>query len=555
MFVSPQTFLRALVAHKLKQPIARGISFPTAQFTTVEFCETILGFAPTGAQLKILAAYEQHQRVFVRSGRRVGKSRILAAIALSHFCRYADATAIIISPSEPQLREISFHDVVDLFHQSGRCLECKVCDPDGPRPCEHSACIDGELFANPTNGLRTADDARRLFGRAPRDPNLARGLNGNVLILIDESSAIDDALYDVLDGNLAGGGKLIAFGNPVQRSGWFYRASMGEIEGHALAISSRESPNVKMGRVVVPYLATLDWIESKEREWGPEDARTNSEIDGEFPSRDATRLISDVELAGAFERWATMPEVGALQFGIDPAGGGGGDKSVVACARGDKVLEVRAFQGATDVIVGELVSMLGRYRRPREPVHVNFDGSAAWGADLGNALRNLRLRDEALTFEALDMRGGGKTDAILIQSKCARRVDAYWLNATIALKTVAGVQYDAELREEFVFSEWEQDREGGTRLRDKRSFRAQLGRSPDKADAVCFCLWRGRVQALSDASRVPEWTDDPPPAPPTTSIAAHHRDHGQFGAFDPYSGLDPWGGGGRARRSLEPEED
>jgi phage terminase large subunit len=497
--------LEALVAHKSNEPITSdSIRFPTPQFSRVEFFEMILGRVPTSAQVEIFEALDAHDRVAVYSGRHVGKSTTGGGIALHHFCSHEDATVAIVSASEPQLREITFHDLIAMYHSSGRCFVCRLQDPDGPRPCPHSACIDGDLYANIRSGLRTHDDRRRIFGRAPRDPDFARGLGGvNLLIIVDEASGVPDDVFDVLDGHLAGGGKLIAFGQPTTRAGWFFKANIGELEFHVLTIDSRSTPNVKLGRVVVPGLADKEWCERKEREWGEEDARFDSEVRGRYPSRDATRLLSDVEIAAAFERHATVSDVGDLQFGIDPAGGGGGDRSVIVARRGAKILDINPFDGGTDVICAMLVQMLARWRHgARERWHVNFDGSSSFGADLGQALRKWKLRDDFFSYEALDMKGGTmRTDHVLRQSKCSRRVDAYWLNASIMLKTTVGVPFDAELREEFLFAEWEQDRDGGTRLRDKRSFRKLIGRSPDVSDAVCFALWDGKVAAMSEAAR------------------------------------------------------
>lgn len=505
--------LEAILAHKWNEPISSGaIRFPSSQFSRVEFFETILGRVPTASQEKIFESLDVHDRIAVYSGRHVGKSTTLAGIALHHFCSHEDATVAIVSASEPQLREITFHDLIAMFHSSGRCFVCRVQDPEGPRPCPHSARIDGELYANIRSGLRTHDDRRRIFGRAPRDPDFARGLGGvNLLILVDEASGVPDDVFDVLDGHLAGGGKLAAFGQPTTRAGWFFKANIGELEFHTIAIDSRTTPNVKLGRRVVPGLADKEWCDRKLREWGEEDARWQSEVLGQYPSRDQTRLLTDVDVAGAFGRHANASDVGTLVFGIDPAGGGGGDQSVIVTRRAAKVLSIDAFNGATDEIVARLISTLARARRgPNEPWHVNFDGSSSWGADLLAALRKMKLRDDALTFEALDLKGGTwKTDWVLARSKCARRIDAMWLNMAIALKTTTGIPYDAELREELIFAEWEQDRDGGTRLREKRSFRKLLGRSPDRADALAFALWEGQVQALSDAARPdPETRDD-----------------------------------------------
>jgi hypothetical protein len=210
---------------------------------------------------------------------------------------------------------------------------------------------------------------------------------------------------------------------------------------------------------------------------------------------------------------------GPLYFGIDPAGGRGGDKSAIVARRGSTVLAKLAFNGATDQIVSELDVLTHRFRmRATEPYAVNFDGSSTWGADLSAALRLRQAKDEAMTWHALEMRGDKARSPILREARCARLIDAYYLNLSIRLRTDAAIPFDEELRVELLFAEWREDQEDGTKLISKREYRKQLGRSPDLSDALAFCFWEGRVAPASAAAQ--EYRaqrrsdlDEQPPAP------------------------------------------
>ena len=129
--------LSAIVGEKAAlEALASRVTWPNGRYRNdpVGFCIHVLGFAPTGKQIEILHAVRDHQRVAIPAGRKVGKSRLLAAIALWWYCAWDDATVVICAPSERQITEITWYDLVGLFHESGRCLECTVRYTNGPSP-------------------------------------------------------------------------------------------------------------------------------------------------------------------------------------------------------------------------------------------------------------------------------------------------------------------------------------------------------------------------------------------------------------------------------------
>jgi hypothetical protein len=503
------TLLEAIVREKFAAEVeAARVTFPTSKYRydPVGFCISVLGFAPTSRQILILEAVRDHQRVAIPSGRKTGKSRSLAAIALWWFCCWDDATVVIVAPCERQITEVTWYDLVGLFHASGRCLACAVRDPDGPRPCEHATPVDGELSASVRSGLRQGQ--RRVIGLAPRNSDNARGISGpHQLWLVDEASGVARAIYEAADGNRAAGAKLVVAGQPTSRATWFYDACE-RLGFHVIRIASTSSPNVTMGRVVVPGLASISWVDEKREDWGGEDdPRFQIEVLGLFPTREDLRLINDEEFSACNERHEAVDLAkvqGPLFVGIDPAGGRGADKSAIVLRRGGVVLAMLAFNGATDVIMSELDIQLRKFRRtPTEPVTVNFDAHSDFGAELGRALHDRKIKsDDALTYNPLTMKGDPKTNPALRDSRCSRLVDAMYLNLSIRLKSDAAVPFDATLREELLFWEFQADREvEGSQLISKRAFRRALGRSPDLSDALAFCFWEGRVAPGSDITR------------------------------------------------------
>ena len=549
----PAPLLSCLVREKdAAEAAARRVTFPTGKYggDPVGFCEDVLGFAPTGRQIEILEAVRDQDRVAIPKGRKTGGSRLLAAIAQWHFTLWDDATVVLVAPSERQIAEVVWYDLVGLYHASGRCLACVARAPDGPRPCPHSTPVDGELSASVRTGLRTGQ--RRIIGLAPRNADNARGISGpHQLWLIDEASGVSRAIYEAADGNRAAGAKLVVAGQPTSRATWFFDACE-RLGFHTIRMASTDSPNVKLGRKVVPGLADTAWIDEKRLDWGGEDdPRFQVEVLGLFPTREAMRLVSDLELAACFERHEVTDleaAAGPLYFGIDPAGGRGGDKSAIVARRGAVVLEMMAFNGATDEILATLDVLVRKLRRfPAESYVVNFDGSSTWGADLSVGLRARKAQDDALTWHALEMRGDQKVDPVLRESRCARRVDAYYLNLQVRLRSDAAIPFDPTLREELLFAEFREDQEHGSKLISKREYRKQLGRSPDLTDAMAFAFWEGRVAPGSLA--VAEYRTARQQHAPQAQPAAGETHDANTWAWTDAEGLDLydspfWRGGG-----------
>jgi hypothetical protein len=171
--------------------------------------------------------------------------------------------------------------------------------------------------------------------------------------------------------------------------------------------------------------------------------------------------------------------------------------------RGAVVLATLAFNGATDQIMAELHVLVHKLRKHvGEGYTVNFDGTSTWGGDLAKVCRDLQSNGEPIVWTALEMKGDKSTSPVLREARCCRLVDAYYLNLQIRLRTDAAIPFDPVLREELLFAEFREDQEdGGAKLISKRTYRKQLGRSPDLSDALAFCFWEGRVAPGSDVTR------------------------------------------------------
>src|SRR6185436_14604519 len=103
------------------------------------------------------------------------------------------------------------------------------------------------------------------------------GFSGNILYVLDEASGIPDEVHEVVSTNP--GGTVVMISNPTRTSGAFYDShNQGAAENggvwYTLTISSEiaaiENKPVPghPGRYRFKYLANVDWIDARKREFG-----------------------------------------------------------------------------------------------------------------------------------------------------------------------------------------------------------------------------------------------------------------------------------------------
>lgn len=500
------------------------------------FMRTYLAFNPWDRQQEIAELVRDNPKVAIASGHRIGKTDMLAALAIWFYCSFRDARSILIGPTSDQINKAAYRSVRKLLHQSGRCVDCALKNPDGPKPCPHSALITGDISASSEHGVRATNDQREIRGVNVRSPEAAQGIAGeNILILADEASGdYFDKIYGAMAGNRAGGAKMVLFGNPIRSSGEFAAAFETKADFYVTRkISSEETPNVKKGRVVIPGLATRDWIEEQVSEWGGRDSPFfKMRVLGQFVSIAEGQIFQPGLLEEATTRWKELrdPDTGAhytapsgpLVISVDPAGeSGSGDDSVFMARRGNDVLELYARRGLSpDAHVAEASGLVDRYRHPGETATIALDAEGDVGARVRGAfIANEEVcarRDgpQSLAFRVKYIRSGKRAERdperynMVRDEMCAACVD--WLQRGGAIPD------DTKLKIELSRYAWLRhvsDRAKATSKDGPGGLREQLGRSPGRADALMLSTW---VKPEADAPAEKS-------APPATMAQALDR--------------------------------
>lgn len=538
-----QGFAQSLVeCIRTRQTQTSRLRFPSPKYQRdpVRFCHDILGFEPWHRQAEIIEAVRDHSRVAISSGHKTGKSVSFGAIALWFYCSFPDARAIMSSTTSRQVDQILWRETRMLRARSGRCIACKLDDPEGfriPRPCPHSAMIDGDMGDMARTGLK-APDFREIVGFTAREAEAVAGISGsNLLYLIDEASGVPDEIFEAIEGNRAGGARIVLAGNPTKNTGEFFDAFHSKARYyHTIRVSSAETPNVLAKRVVIPGLATWEWILEKQDEWGVESALYKIRILGEHATNEEGKIFSVHMIEQSEIRWHTTPDAGRLYIGVDPAGESGtGDETMLAPRRGLKLLALQPHRGLTaDGHVAVIVRAITDLRLPREVPVVVIDAEGPIGIKVARKLADY-LDQYPDAFELVRVHASHRA---MREPKAYERVrDELAANLEAWFRDGGAIVEDTKLAPELHEPEWIELANGRLKCTGKDVVRKNLGRSPDRYDALALSTWEPLSLRTAD-SATPRVAGGTPATPANDADALALRER----TLDPYAAADIWRG-------------
>lgn len=519
------------------------------------FFRDVLGLELYDKQLEVLDSVRDGQWVAVRSGHKVGKSCLLAGLALWAYCCFPRARVFIVAPTDHQLQSIAWREIRMRILESGVCIACREgnegvpADEQVQAPCPHSAKIDGVLRETARAGLHS-HDLRHITGLSVRQPEAAAGLSGeNLFFFGDEASGIPQPILTTLKGNLAGGGWLILFSNPTQPEGEFFdafhpRKVPGEEEAKGLyvthTISSWDTPNARDGLRkgdpgYIPGLATRDWCEARAKEWGKDSEDYHVRVLGLHFFGSTSRLLPVQLLIEAEERFAAGApddEQGPLIIGVDPCGAqGSGDDAGFAPRRGNRILEVWGKTGplTADEHLSEVLAAHTRWaRNPRERM-VCVIGAEGVGVAIVARFRLWAAENPSrMTVIALHTQAKSSYEPNVYD----RLRDGLAGHFAAWLKQGGAIPPDLKLNGELrtLALKLKLTNKGERlKLKPKDEIKKEIHRSPDLYEAVAAAVWGERTSSewadeQSEALEVPDETGSTGP-----------------GGVDPYAGgADPY---------------
>lgn len=304
----------------------------------IEFCKRHLNMEPDQNQKPILRALANGKDVSVRSGRGVGKTGgVLAAAILHRLYCYDYCKVPCTAPSRHLLKD-------NLWGELHKWIRLSNLSKDFEWNTERVSIKgkSGEWWARAI----TAKEGEGMLGL--HSPNL--------LQVIDEASAVEEAIYDAVDGNLSTpGSQVIMAGNPTRATGRFYDSHHKLRDMYeCFKISCYDSS-----------LVDKKYIIKQLKKWGPDSDVFRCHVLGEFPSGDPDTFIPLEKIEGAVNRDDVDME-GDVCVGIDCARYGS-NLSVMSFRRSMYVWPLKVWGRVdTQVSVGYVKKHIKDFRKQYE---------------------------------------------------------------------------------------------------------------------------------------------------------------------------------------------
>lgn len=453
----------------------------------------IIGRPPLWSkQEEIAESVVKHRVTVAYTGNAIGKDYIVGDIVPWWLVTRPDSLVIVTGPSQTLLGSVTWKEIRKAVEGS------KFLQLFRPK------LSDGVKTSPQTLTFETLPSSVKALGYSTTSVERASGQHaGNLLVIGEEASGIDDEIYDAIDALKFT--RLLLIGNPLRAEGRFVELikqaaedRKNEVPPHlavnAIQVASTESPHADLDHS--PFgLADRTFLDDVARRYGKDSLWYRSHILAIIPDVSADALLPGawLDYAAAVERPAyppTHPVHRSRRIAADLGEGVGRDSTCIL---------VRDNYGILELIAG---NALGLAEAAAEIARLSAKWNVSHGRisydrlGVGRDLRN-HLSRHGIT-EAVGFAGSGRPqDARAftnLRSEAAwalrRRLNPDW-SLDPAFPNASRQQpfhipprdWWPSLREDLEALTY--DLKGNkTRLIPKEDLLAKLGRSPDRGDAL-----------------------------------------------------------------------
>lgn len=426
-----------------------------------KFFADFLGIELWDKQLDIVRSVRDNEKTACRSGFGLGKTFVVAGIALWFINFFRPATVLTTAPSWIQVEEVLWRSMRKLYN----------------RAAERGTRLAGNLY-------NTKYDLKDSFaiGLSVDNPVRLQGFHDkNVLLLFDEAPGVPKEIWDTVEGAMSGGNlkRWVAIGNPIMPEGDFYDCFFGKKSAHwnKIHISCLDSPNVKAGEIVVPGLVDKKWVEQRKVEWGEDSPLYKSKVLGEFPDEASDVLV--------LIKWILEAQHKVMEdhnderiLAVDVARHGR-DRTVFIEMNGFEMKAVRTLQGKpTNETAGAALWMAKD--RGLETIIVDDTGV---GGGVTDMIRERKPADVRLVPINFSQRPDDP------QHFAMWRDEAWWrLRESFRNKDIKILNLD-EIVADLCDVHYTYNSKGQLKIETKDEMKSRGKKSPDFGDALAMAIW------------------------------------------------------------------
>ena len=459
-----------------------------------KFIRDILGARLCRWQRKVVDSVQHERRVSVRSGHAAGKDHVAAAISLCFLYLHKPSKVVNTAPTGRQVISIMMSEIGRLYHNA-------------------RVPLGGELQANRIIFTGETDWYLLAFKASDTQPEAWHGFHSeNILIVVTEASGIEQQTFDAIDGCLTGTiSRLLIVFNPTSTTGEAYQSTRSpQYAKHQL--NCLKAPNVRAKKILIPGQVDYDWVKEKltkpgwvrtidaaeadpvgqqdfcfEGQWYRPYDLFRVKVQGEFPKEPESQVIPLSWIEASNQRWLEQKEDihFPMMLGTDFAGMGN-DRTVFAERFDCFVKELQVF-GKQDHM-----ESAGKIRNRMKEQH-GYAILDSIGEGAGVYSRLIEMNVDNVVSGKFSYSSEGFHDITGERNFLNMRSFCYWavrdaldpkFNGKLALPP------DEELTQELTAQQVEKLMSNGQIvLKPKDDIKKELGRSPDKADAVALTFW------------------------------------------------------------------
>jgi len=418
----------------------------------VLFVRQLLKAEPEPHQAKVMRWIASgERRVSVKSGRRIGKTTLMAWLSLWFEMTRANARTIVTAPSSAQLE--------DAYIPSFREW-CQRLPPDLFEMWD----IRAQRFDFRMTKRQGFENFVTIRTARADSPESLQGINApNVLVLVDEAAGVGDANFESLSGSLGTkNAHMVLTGNPNRSSGYFYQTHTSLVDHwKTMTVNSEDCPMV-----------SKEWVEEMKVKYGDTSNAYRIHVLGEFPTGDDNTVIPIELIEAAIGRDVVVTQHAPMIWGLDVARFGD-DKSALCRRKGNTVTQMQTWRDLdTMQLAGAVqVEYEAALERPTE-ILIDVIGIGAGVVD--------RLREMGLPARGINV-----SESPAMGEQYVHLKDELWFKGLAWLeKRDCRLPNDEDLKQQLAMVRKDFTSNGKAKIESKRELRRRGVSSPDKADAL-----------------------------------------------------------------------
>lgn len=430
----------------------------------IAFVREVLNAEPDAWQVEALRAIARgHTRIAIRSGHGVGKSA-MAAWTITWFCNTrAPFKCAVTAPSAPQLFDVLVPETRKWFERLPKAWN--------------------QLWDMTSDHIRLKSDQECFITfrtSRPETPEAMAGLHStNILLVADEASGVDEAVYEAAGGSMSSPGAItLLIGNPTRSTGFFWRAHTLERDRwHCMAVSCLDSPRV-----------SRDYIDEMARRYGENSNAWRIRVLGQFPQAEDDTLIPAELVDSAMQRDVPLDDKAPTIWGLDCARYGN-DASCLVKRTGYVVTEMpRRWRNTSTMELAGAVKAEFDFQTGNQPKLIVID-SIGIGAGVVD-----RLHEQGLPVLGINVGEQSSTKERFMRL----RDELMWKTREWLATRRVRLPRDDQLRDDLCGPKYAHTSDGKLQVESKEKMRSRGLPSPDSADALMLTLAEQSIGVTSE---------------------------------------------------------